>query len=162
MNTPESDAEAMLKWHQTIAKETNHLVWDLLSKPERSQAEDAQMLNAAHTSCFHWEKVGTPVHLTRGNWMISHVYAILNQPALSLQFAKSCLEICQQNMIGDFDLAYAYEAMARAFASLGQKDECQHYLQLAEEAGQQIQNIEPKDREIFFNDFIVGPWFGMK
>lgn len=60
------------------------------------------------------------------------------------------------------EFGLTHNNMARAFASLGQKDECQHYLQLAEEAGQQIQNIEPKDREIFFNDFIAGPWFGMK
>jgi hypothetical protein len=33
---------------------------------------------------------------------------------------------------------------------------------LAQEAGDKIQNIEPEDREIFFGDFVAGPWYGMK
>ena len=67
-----------------------------------------------------------------------------------------------ENTIGDFDLAYAYEAMARAYAAFGQKSQCEHYLQLAQQAGEQIQNIEPEDKEIFFTDFHSGPWYGIK
>ncbi|MFL5666257.1 MAG: hypothetical protein ACJ8BW_33655 [Ktedonobacteraceae bacterium] len=83
-------------------------------------------------------------------------------PQSALYHANTCLEICQQHAIGDFDLAYAYEALARAYAALGQKSQCDHYLQLAQAAGDQIQNIEPEDKEIFFADFHSGPWYGMK
>jgi hypothetical protein len=35
--------------------------------------------------------------------------------------AKRYLEVCKGNSIGSFDLAYAYEAMARAYAVAGKK-----------------------------------------
>lgn len=162
MSTPRQDIETTQLWHKTFAVETNHLVWSLLSKPMRSHEEDEQMIHAAHASRFHWSEVGTPVHLTRGDWLLSHVYVLLNQPQQAFNYASACLAICQQNTIEDFDLAYAYEAMARAYAALDQKSQCEQYLQLAQEAGEQIQNIEPEDKEIFFADFHSGPWYGMK
>lgn len=151
-----------MEWRRKFAFETNHLVWDLLAKGDRTAQEDEKMIHAAHTSRFHWGEIGTPVNLTRGDWMISHVYVVLNQPQMALHYAQSCLEICQEHAIGDFDIAYAYEAMARAFAALGQKADSQKYLALAQEAGEHIQNIEPEDKDIFFGDFEAGPWFGMK
>jgi tetratricopeptide (TPR) repeat protein len=162
MSKSEQDIEDTRLWHKTFAVETNHLVWSLLGKTARTAQEDEQMVHAAHTSRFHWGEVGMPVNLTRGDWLISHVYVVLNMPQPALDYAKKCLEICKQHTIGDFDLAYAYEAMARAYAALGQKSEGIQYLQLAREAGEQIQNIEPEDREIFFGDFESGPWYGMK
>ena len=32
----------------------------------------------------------------------------------------------------------------------------------AREASEQIQNVEPEDKEIFSGDFESGPWYGMK
>lgn len=162
MSQPVPDKETTHLWHKTFALETNHLVWSLLSKPSRSLQEDEQMIHAAHASRFHWGEIGTPLHLTRGDWLISHVYAVLHLPQPVLDYAQKCLAVCQQNAIGDFDLAYAYEAMARAYAALDQKDLCEQYLQLAQQAGEQIQNIEPEDKQIFFADFQSGPWYGMK
>lgn len=162
MSQSVSDREISQLWHKTFAVETNHLVWSLLGKPRRTPEEEQQMIHAAHASLFHWGQAGTPVHLTRGDWLLSHVYAVLHLPEPALDYARECLEICQQHMIGDFDLAYAYEAMARAYAALGQKGLCEQYLQLAQEAGEQIQNVEPEDKDIFFDDFESGPWYGMK
>ena len=162
MSTSEYDVEIVYQWHKTFGKETNHLVWDLLGKAERTPQEDERMVHAVHASRFHWGEIGTPVNFTRGDWLISHVYAVLNMPQQALAYAKTCLAICQQHAIGDFDLAYACEAMARAYAALGQQSDCLHYLQLAREAGEQISNVEPGDKEIFFGDFESGPWYGIK
>lgn len=162
MSISEQDVEVARQWHKTFAWETNHLVWDLLGKAERTAQEDERMIHAAHASRFHWGEIGTPVNFTRGDWLISHVYAVLNMPQQALAYAKTCLAICQQHAIGDFDLAYGYEAMARAYAALGQQSECLRYLQLTREAGEQIRNVEPEDKEIFFGDFESGPWYGMK
>jgi hypothetical protein len=161
MNQPVADRENSQLWHKTFALETNHLLWSLLSQAKRSPEEDEQMIHAAHASRFHWGEIGTPVHRTRGDWLLSHVYAVLHQPQRAPDYARTCLEICQQHQIGDFDLAYAYEALARAYAALDQKDNCEQYLHLAQQAGEQIQNIEPEDKEIFFADFHNGPWYGM-
>jgi hypothetical protein len=49
--------------------------------------------------------------------------------------------------MADFDVAYTYEGVARANALAGNRDEALKYLQLADEAGQSIENEE--DKQIF-------------
>jgi hypothetical protein len=46
--------------------------------------------------------------------------------------------------MADFDVAYTYEGVARANALAGNRDEALKYLQLADEAGQSIENEEDK------------------
>src|SRR5215218_5159161 len=96
------------------------------------------MLHAAHASRFHWGEVGEPVNFARGEWQVSRVYAVLGRSEPALFHAHRCLEICQAHQIGDFDLAFAYEALARASAVAGQPDDCARYAELARQAGEQI------------------------
>jgi hypothetical protein len=147
------------EWHRKFAVSLNHLVWELLQKAERTQEEDDRMVHAAHASHFHWDQLGTAVR-TRGEWLISHVYAVLNRPESAFYHAQRCFALCQEANVRDFDVAYGYEAMARAFAVTGQQAECSKYLQLAQEAGEKIANDE--DRAIFSGDFTGGPWYGMR
>ena len=93
-------------------------------------------------------------------WLISHVYAVLNRLEAALYHARRCLDLCQEPNVKDFDIAYGYEAMARAYALLGQRADCEKYLTLAQEAGERIQ--DPEDQEIFLGDFTGGPWYGMR
>jgi hypothetical protein len=146
--------------HKKFAVELNNLVWNLLGKKDRTKQEDETMVHAAHASYFHWSKVGTAVNLQRGEWLVSHVYAVLNRPEPALHHAKLCLELTKENNLVDFDLAYAYEGMARAYASAKEKSESQEYIKLAKEAGEKMKNKEDKD--IFFGDFEAGPWYNMK
>lgn len=138
------------KYHRKFAVELFNYVWKLLEKPDRTREEDDTMLNAAHASRLHWEMVGTPVNLTRGEWQISHVYCVLGRIEPALYHARRCLEICRENDIGDFDLAYAFETLARAYSIAVRPIECRYYLKLAMQAGKQIANQE--DRDHFFND----------
>lgn len=92
--------------------------------------------------------------------MISHVYAVLNRPEPALHRAELCMELTKENNLVDFDLAYAYEGMARAFASSGEKAESEKYIRLAKEAGEKMKNKEDKD--LFFGDFAAGPWYNVK
>ena len=52
---------------------------------------------------------------------------------------------------GDWDLAFAYEALARAYTAAGNRDEAGRYKELARQAGEQIADGE--DREVFDADF---------
>ena len=146
--------------HKKFAVELNNLVWNLLGKKDRTKQEDETMVHAAHASCYHWSKVGTAVNLQRGEWLVSHVYAVLNRPEPALHHAKICMELTKENNLVDFDLAYAYEGMARAYASAKGKSKSQEYIKLAKEAGEKIKNKEDKD--LFFSDFEAGPWYNMK
>jgi hypothetical protein len=146
--------------HKKFAVELNNLVWNLLGKKDRTKQEDETMIHAAHGSYYHWSKVGTAVNLQRGEWLVSHVYAVLNRPEPALHHAKLCMELTKENNLVDFDLAYAYEGMARAYASAREKSESQEYIKLAREAGEKIKNEE--DKTIFFGDLEAGPWYDAK
>jgi hypothetical protein len=136
--------------HKKFAVALFNLTWSLLDKKDRTKEEDDKMIHAAHASRFHWGEIGTPTHFGRGEWQISRVYSVLKRSEPALYHAKRCLEICKENNIGDFDIAFAYEAMARAHAIAGQKADCKKYWELAKTAGDQIK--EKGDRDYFFSE----------
>lgn len=141
--------------HRKYAVDLFNFVWKLLEKTERSVEEEDEMIHAAHASRYHWGKAGTAVNLARGEWQISRVYSTIKHPEAALHHARRCLAICQENGIGDFDLAYAYEALARAAAVAGYGSSSRHYTRLAWEAARQIQ--EEDDRQLFENDMKTIP-----
>ena len=144
-----------LQWHRKFAVDLFNLTWEYLDKTERTIEDNDVMLNAAHASRYHWEVVGTPVNLARGEWQLSRVYSVLQRSEPALYHARRCLEICQENEIGDFDLAYAYEALARAYAVAGQMDESRQFLELARQAGEKI--AEEDDKNLFISDITTVP-----
>lgn len=90
--------------------------WDLIEKKQRTHDENIEMIHRAHASRYHWGQIGNPVHLVRGEWQISRVYSLLNMAESALLHAEESLRICEENSIGDLDLAFAYEAIARAYS----------------------------------------------
>jgi hypothetical protein len=137
--------------HRKMGIELFNDTWELLDKPQRTRQEDDRMIHAAHASRFHWEKAGgTAVNLARGEWQISRVYAVLGRAEPARFHAQRCLDHCQENGIGDFDLAFAYEALARAAAVGGEVAEKSKYLALAQEAVQHI--ADPDDRDVVVHD----------
>jgi uncharacterized protein YndB with AHSA1/START domain len=104
---------------RAFARQTNQLVWALLGTDDRAAGDDERMVHAAHASAHHWSLVGEPVNHARAEWLVSHVYAVLGRPEPARHHAVRSLEICEASSIGDFDLAYAYEGMARAAAVAG-------------------------------------------
>ena len=153
-----TEAEA----HRHFAVKFNGMTWALLDKGDRTPAEDELMLYSAFASGRHWLEAGTRVHHQRGEWMISRVYAVLGMGKEAVRHARRCLELTEQSTseMEDFDRAYAYEAMARANAVAGGREEALHYIGLAEQAGQTIANEE--NRVIFLGDFNGGEWGGLK
>jgi hypothetical protein len=136
--------------HESIAIELFNLTWDLIDKQNRSQAEIDRMINAAHASRYHWEIAGQAVHLARGEWLISRVYALLNRSEPCLYHASRCLETTLENDLKDFDLAFAYEAMARATYLSRNEVQSAKYMTLAQETGGQIQDAN--DQKYFFSE----------
>lgn len=149
MEMSSSPAEEAIQ-HRKIAVALFNFTWSLLDKPERTAAEIDSMINAAHASCHHWSRCGTPINQARGHWQISRVYSVLNRAEPALFHARRCLDICRENKIGDFDLAFAYEALARGFAVAGQREECARQLELARQAAADIK--EEGDRKLLESD----------
>src|SRR3954452_4840870 len=132
----------------------NH-TWTLLEKPDRSERETDLMLDAAHASRFFWESIGEPVNHARGEWQLARVYAVAARPEPALHHARRCLEICEQHGIGDFDLAFAHEALARAHALTGDGDAAAEQERLARAAADAI--AEAGDRELLLSDLETLP-----
>ena len=150
------------KMHHYMGIEMNIQTCNLLGKEKRTDEENAKMVYCALASRYHWllSPYFQSVNEQRAEWLLSRVFAILNKPEKALHHAKNCMEITEENGFEDFDLAYAYEAMARAFAVNGNKTECERYLKLAKEAGEKIKDKE--ERKLFFTDLDTEPWYGMK
>ena len=126
--------------------------WSLIE----SRADDDRLLHIAHASRFHWGEAPEcePANLARGEWMVSRVYALLGRAEPAIWHAKRCLDHCEENGIGDWDLAYAYEALARAHAVAG-NTESADWKAKARAAGDAI--ADPADREHFDEDYATLP-----
>lgn len=157
-NKTYTEAEA----HRHFAIQFNGMTWDLLDRADRTREEDERMLYSAFASCRHWLEAGTGMHHQRGEWMIARVYSVLGLGEAAVRHANRCLDLTEQHAgeMADFDWAFAYEAVARANAVIGNRDKALEYIALAEKAGQAIADQESK--EIFFDDFNGGDWAGLR
>jgi hypothetical protein len=146
---------ADLEWQRKVAAHLFNSTWVLLEKKARSREESDTMIHMAHASRYHWGVAGGPKELAIGEWQISRVYAILGRPEPALYHAQRSLEICEAHKIGDFPQAYAYEALARAFAIAGRSRLRAACLKLAKDAGAKI--AEADERAQFFKDLRTVP-----
>ncbi len=105
------------------------------------------MIASAYASLYHWMEVGQPINVQRGEWLISHVWANLGKADFALHHARECLAITEREGIGGFDLAFALEAMTRAFGIAGNSDQFNKFRHLAEEAATGIE--DEGDRNYF-------------
>ena len=158
----ETETYTVEEAHKFFAQSINGRAWELLQKPNRSQSENEDMLHAAHACTYHWKFVGTAVHQQRGEWLISHVHAVLGHGNEALRHAQRCFELTESNreLMRDFDIAYAFEGMARAQAMLGDHILAEEFLVLAQQAGNAIADEE--DKSIFMGDFDSGEWYGLR
>jgi hypothetical protein len=138
-----------------LGVELFNYTWTLPEQEDRTQRETDRMIDAAHASRFFWEEIGEPVHHVRGEWQISRAYATAGRAEPALYHAQRCLELCQEHGIGGFDLAYAFEALARAHAVGGDAGTAADY---AERGSEAAEHVVPKgDRELVLSDLATLP-----
>jgi hypothetical protein len=152
----------LVQAHEKFAKSLNGKTWDLLGKAERTRDEDELMVLTASASLYHWLQIGTVVHAQRGEWLLAHVFAILEKPEPAMEHALRCKEITEKHQVElqDFDLFYADEAMARVLALRGEKQEARRYKDLATVKAGTI--ADPEDKAIVMGDLKAGPWFDVE
>jgi len=131
-----------------LAVDLFNQAWTLLRQPERSAAEDAQLVHMAHASCFHWSRAGTELNVARGEWQVSRVYSVLGRGEPALWHAQRCLALCTEHGFADWDLAFAHAALARAYDVLGEVAERDRHLALARE----VPIADEEDRKIVLTD----------
>ena len=103
--------------------------WELLELTDRTPAQDDELVHTAHASRYHWGEVADqPARLARGEWLCSRVYAVLGRPEPARWHAARCLALLDEcasrpdsGGAEDWDRAAAFEALARAEATAGNR-----------------------------------------
>jgi tetratricopeptide (TPR) repeat protein len=131
--------------HRSLGVALFNEVWRLMETRE----DDERMLHAGHASAYHWKAAPEcePKNRARSEWQLSRVYAVLGRPEPALHHAQRCLEICEadpENM-EDWDLPFAYEALARAHVVAGDATEARRFEERARKLGAELADTE--DRE---------------
>jgi DNA-binding transcriptional MerR regulator len=143
--------------HRRLGVDLFNFVWTLIEKPERSQAEDDEMLHATHASRWHWSKAAgsTTANLARGEWQCARVYSVLGRGEPALWHANRCLEQVEAaTKLGEaeeWDLPGAYEGLARANAIAGNRAEAETWRDRAKAAIALVENVhdrEPIEQDI--------------
>ena len=108
------------------------------------------MLRGAYAAAYHWDRVPTkePVNEVRALYVIGTAWWRVGRPELALEHAGRMLADCEEDGIGDFDLAYAHELRARALAALGRPDEAE----AARAAARAVPIADPEDAAILGAD----------
>jgi DNA-binding transcriptional MerR regulator len=143
---PSTEAPKVTGDERQLAVDLFNGVWRLMETEDRTPAQDDRMLHMAHASRYHWEQVGAPANLARGEWLCSRVYAVLGRAEPARHHATRVREICQEHGIGDWDLAYAHEALARAAAVEGDREAVERHLADARDAADAISAADDRDQ----------------
>jgi hypothetical protein len=139
-------ADPVIRDERQLAKDLFNGTWTLMEQQARSRVEDDTMLHMAHASRHHWGQVSEdPAIHARGEWQCSRVYALLGRAEPSLHHAQRVLDLCRENGIGDWDLAFAHEALARARAVGGDLAAARQHTELALAAAKDITDDEDRD-----------------
>ena len=146
--------------HRDRGIEIYNATWELIGKPERTAEEDEAMIRSAYASAYHWSHAAAPDGRERRPGRVAAGRGCTRSPAgrkPRLHHAERCAAIVEANGIGDFDLAYAHEAKARAFALVGRFAEA--HAELA--AARAVPVADDDDRAILVGDLDAEPWFGL-
>lgn len=129
--------------------------WTLMELENRSVADDDLMVHTAHASAYHWRQVGTAANFARSEWQCSRVYALLRRSEPCLHHAQRVLDICTENGIGDWDLAFSYEALARGHAIAGNSEAARMWTERALAALDDV--ADEQDRALVVSDLETIP-----
>ena len=120
--------------------------WGLID----SRSDDDLMVHQAHASAYHWAVAPEckPENRARSEWLVSRVYSVVGRAEPALLHARLCLDWCERHGLADWDLAFAYEALARASRVAGDDAAAAAYLEQA----RSVEIAEVEDRELLEAD----------
>ncbi len=137
--------EEINKLHNYMATKLFNDTWELLDKENRTAEEDILMIHTAHASLYHWYQFGQAKNLSIGEWQVSRVYAELKMGQSALKHGLANIDLCLKHDISGFELAYAYESVARAYKVLGDSSKMSEILEKGYAEAENITNAEEKD-----------------
>jgi uncharacterized protein YndB with AHSA1/START domain len=150
-------ADAELHRRQGIT--ANNSTWELLDGRQLAADEIDDVLGRAYAAMYHWRRAARRQleNAARGSWLVSRVHATLGHGELALHHADQTRKVVEEAGLGDFDLAYAHEARARALACLGRLGEAAVELK----AAQAVPIADAEDKKILDADLASEPWYSL-
>jgi len=138
--------------HRQLGVDLFNLTWKYLDQDERTTEEDDAMIHAAYASRYHWSQASQEAkYQARGEWQLSRVFAVLGRGEPAIYHAERCLEWCGRGEVEDWDVAFAHEALSRAYKAAGNAEAAGRHKRQAREAGDAI--ADPDDREHLDKDY---------
>jgi hypothetical protein len=146
---PDFDVDAA---HRHFSAECFNQAWELMDKPNRTAAEDEEMIRLSLASTWHWTQREdcAPTNMSVGYWQTSRIYAMLGQADNARRYSQLCLEASQGEDIPPFYLGYAYEALARVESVAGNHAKMEQYLREARRVADTIP--KPDAKQILLDD----------
>ena len=150
------------KAHRWFGSDLNNSTMDALDAGLVTPETAESYIHAAHASCYHWMQVGTVANHGRGEFAVASVYAAAGLGEAALRHARRYLELAQASpdQMADWDFAFAYDALARAYAAAGETDTARRARDQAQAAADAIADEE--DRNVFLKWFEGGNWHGLQ
>jgi hypothetical protein len=148
--TEQPDLSSPEAAHRYFSAYCFNRTWDLLEKPDRTPADDEEMIQSCLASLWHWSQRPdcTAREKSIGTWQAARVYAVLKQAEFARRYAEMALEYAQNQP--PFYRAYAYEALARSAAAAGSRDQARKFLELSQVLASQVEDDE--DRALILAD----------
>jgi hypothetical protein len=124
--------------------------WELIEKPDRTEAEVRLMEALSHASIFHWisRPDCTDKNLSVGYWQASRVQALIGNAQEAIRHARTCLSYSTN--LEPFYMGYAYEALARAAGLMDDAANLAAYLDRAESLAELVP--DERDRQLLAAD----------
>ena len=148
MDDAESSDDAEL--HRAMAVKIFNQTWTLLGDPNRTPAQDREMLGAALGAHYHWSLVGDERNFAVGDWQVARVLAALGQGDLAQQFADLALRRAVDGNLGPFLVGCGHEVLARVATVRGDVEARDNHLARGDDLLSVIE--DPEERELLQAD----------
>jgi hypothetical protein len=147
----EPGPQEIAKWHRWFAVEMNNCAWALADNPSLSEAQRAEMLDAAHASAMHWRKVGNELNRARSDMLLAQVHALMGNGSLAIVNARRSHAYVISHESPEWEIAFAHAILAHAACAAGEVSLYKTQYALAKTFGESISDAD--DREIFRRTF---------
>ena len=146
-----SSSTEFQEWQRQLVMRCNNRAWSL-SVQSRTPAEDREMLDAAHTSAYHWAQVGSELNRLRATMLLAEVHALLGHGATALSFATEMRDYFLGNSeTPDWEIAFTHAIYAHCAYTAGNFE---HYRAAHKEATAALAAIAADDdRQIVLKKF---------
>jgi hypothetical protein len=133
--------------HKHFSAACFNKTWEFIDKKKRTPLENNEMIATSFASLWHWMQRPdhNSVNFSAAYWQLSRVFALANEPANALKYAKLCLASSKGKDVAPFYLGYAYKALARAEMKAKNKTRMNQYLKKALAVSEKIPNKEYKE-----------------